>query len=47
MFKIMSRFSHSLALQATGAAASVLNGVGDSLLPDFVAAQFPAPVPEL
>ena len=34
-------------LQATGAAPSVLDGVGDSLLPGFVAASFPAPVPEL
>jgi len=35
------------SLQATGAAPSVLDGVGDSLLPGFVAASFPAPVPEL
>jgi len=35
------------SLQATGAALSVLDGVGDSLLPGFVAASFPAPVPEL
>ena len=34
-------------LQATGAARSVLDGVGDSLLPGFVAASLPAPVPEL
>jgi hypothetical protein len=35
------------SLQATGAARSVLDGEGDSLLPGFVAASFPAPVPEL
>jgi len=35
------------SLQATGAALSVLDGVGDCLLPGFVAASFPAPVPEL
>src|SRR5204862_3464899 len=35
------------SLQATAAAASVFNSVGDSLLPGFVAAQFPAAVPEL
>ena len=35
------------SLQATGAAPSVLDGVGDSLLPGLVAALFPAPVPEL
>ncbi len=35
------------SLQATGAARSVLDGVGDSLLPGFVAASLPAPVPEL
>ena len=35
------------SLQATGAAPSVLDGVGDSLFPGFVAAAFPAPVPEL
>jgi len=35
------------SLQATGAACSVLDGVGDSLLPGFVAASFSAPVPEL
>jgi hypothetical protein len=34
-------------LQATGAAPSVLDGMGDWLLPGFVVAQFPAPVPEL
>jgi len=34
-------------LQATGAAHSVLGGEGDSLLPGFVVAPFPAPVPEL
>jgi hypothetical protein len=33
--------------QATGAAPSVLDGVGDSQLPGFVVAPFPAPVPEL
>jgi hypothetical protein len=35
------------SLQATGATPSVLDGVGDSLLPGFVATSFPAPVPEL
>jgi hypothetical protein len=35
------------ALQATGAARSDCDGEGDSLLPSFVAASFPAPVPEL
>ena len=35
------------SLQATGAAPSVLDGVGDWLLPGFVVALFPAPVPEL
>ena len=35
------------SLQATGAAPSVLDGVGDGLLPGFVVASFPAPVPEL
>ena len=35
------------ALQATGAALSVFDSVGDSLLPGFVVASFPAPVPEL
>jgi hypothetical protein len=35
------------ALQATGAAPSVLDGEGDWLLPGFVAASFTAPVPEL
>lgn len=34
-------------LQATGAARPDLNGVGDGLLPGFVAASFPAPAPEL
>jgi len=34
------------SLQATGAAPSVLDGLGDSLLPGFVTASFPAPVPE-
>ena len=34
-------------LQATGAAPSVLDGEGDWLLPGFVLASFPAPVPEL
>jgi hypothetical protein len=34
-------------LQATGAAPSVFDGEGDSLLSGFVAASFPAPVPEL
>jgi len=33
--------------QATGAKAPILDGVGDSLLLGFVAASFPAPVPEL
>jgi len=45
--KIMADFSHSLSLQATGAALSVLDGMGDSLLPGFVAASLPAPVLEL
>ena len=35
------------ALQATGAACSALEGAGDSQLPGFSAASFPAPVPEL
>jgi hypothetical protein len=35
------------SLQATGAALSVLDGVGDSLLPGFVLVSLPAPVPEL
>jgi len=35
------------ALQATAAAPSVFNGVGNSLLPGFVGAAFPAAVPEL
>jgi len=35
------------SLQATGTARSVLDGVGDWLLLGFVAAFFPAPVPEL
>jgi hypothetical protein len=35
------------SLQATGAARSDLDGVGDRLLPGFVVASFPAPVPEL
>lgn len=33
--------------QATGAKAPILDGVGDLLLLGFVAASFPAPVPEL
>ena len=33
------------SLHATGAAPSVLDGVGDSLLPGFVVVSFPAPVP--
>jgi hypothetical protein len=37
----------TMALQATGAAPSVLDGDGDLLLPGFVVASFPAPVPEL
>lgn len=40
-------FGLTMALQATGAARSDSDGVGDSLLPGFVAASFPAPVPEL
>jgi len=40
-------FSHRLSLQATGAAPLVLDGEGDSLLPGFVVASFPAPVPEI
>jgi len=39
--------SLTMALQATGAAPSALSDVGDSLLPGFVVASFPAPVPEL
>jgi hypothetical protein len=35
------------SLQATGAAPAIVDGVGGSLLPGFVAALFPAPVPEL
>lgn len=35
------------ALQATAAAPSDFLGAGDSLLPRFAAAQFPAAVPEL
>ena len=35
------------SLQATAAAPSVFNHVGDSLLPPFVGAQSPAAVPEL
>jgi hypothetical protein len=35
------------SLQATGATRTDLDGVGDSLLPGFVVASFPAPVPEL
>ena len=35
------------SLQATGAAVSVSDDEGDSLLPGFVVASFPAPVPEL
>ena len=35
------------SLQATGAEPSVLDDAGDSLLPGFVVASFPAPVPEL
>jgi hypothetical protein len=35
------------SLQATGAAPSDLEGVGDSPLPGFVVASLPAPVPEL
>jgi len=34
------------SLQATGATASALEGVGDSLLPGFVAASLHPPVPE-
>jgi hypothetical protein len=34
-------------LQATGAARTGLDVAGDSQLPGFVAASFPAPVPEL
>jgi len=37
----------SKSLQATGAAPSVFDGEGDSLLFGFVAASLPAPVPEL
>jgi hypothetical protein len=37
----------TMALQATGAAPSVLDGDGDLLLPGFVVPSFPAPVPEL
>jgi hypothetical protein len=35
------------SLQATGAAPPVLDGAGDWLLPGFVVASLPAPVPEL
>ena len=35
------------SLQATAAALSVLDGVGDSLLPGFDVTRFPATVPEL
>ena len=35
------------SLQATGAARTGLDGMGDSLLPGFVAALLPAPVSEL
>jgi hypothetical protein len=35
------------SLQATGADLSAFDGMGDSLLPGFVGAAFPAPVPEL
>ena len=35
------------SLQATGAAPSVSGGEGDPLLPGFVEASLPAPVPEL
>jgi hypothetical protein len=53
----MRKLMLNKSLQATGAAPStftkatvdrsVLDGEGDSLLPGFVAAAFPAPVPEL
>lgn len=35
------------AVQATAAALCVFGGPGDSLLPGFVVAQFPAAVPDL
>jgi len=38
---------HNKSLQATGAARTVLDGEGDSLLPGFAVALFHAPVPEL
>jgi hypothetical protein len=47
MFNLMSDFSHSLALQPTAASFQVTAVVGDSLLPGFVGAQFPAAVAEL
>jgi hypothetical protein len=43
----MTHWTPNKSLQATGAAPSVLDGTGDGLLPSFVAASFPAPVPEL
>ena len=44
---MIMKSSPNKSLQATAAALSVLDGVGDSLLPGFVGAQFPAAVPEL
>ncbi len=41
------RITPNKALQATGAAPSVIWLRGDSLLPGFVGAQSPAAVPEL
>jgi len=43
----MSATPLNKSLQATPTAPSVFDGVGDSLLPSFVAALFPAGVPEL
>jgi hypothetical protein len=44
---IVMTMSPNKSLQATGAAPSVLDDEGDSPLPGFVVASFPAPVPEL
>jgi hypothetical protein len=43
----VSKIKSNKSLQATGAARTGLDGVGDSLLPGFAVAPFPAPVPEL
>ena len=47
MRQFTARKKSSESLQATGAAPTVLDAERDLLLPGFVVASFPTPVPEL